>query len=416
MLSMQMSSKRQKVQLVKPRGGPGLLHCIWRNIRQPFIFPEFICTHKDHDSGLDSWEVYDCNAAGCKMCGSKHVCSQLESTCIVEKNSEGHEICLITGFCIKMLSFSDLEFLNSTMSFSQPAHLPPTEEGKHHASAAADVATNATSAGNKKNRYRSWVHQRIQMNQQLLLLHGIHMPQKPSQFHEDSGCSMADRIRSLIDVYVREIICSSRWSQCMVMEVISFFACCCVTGPKLIFIAQEHKLNTKKKSLMLKAMKVLKLARKSGEDLISIPEAVRLVACSLQGIRCSSYSQGDDTLLSSKTRESVSTWCSETIHRHLCLMNSVCDGIITETRLQNVTVGLLYLLRTGIIVHDIVVLPQLRILNDILPMESHLGTFFGVRAKCITETENVVKIILRNISKQQLINAGVAHVACKLVT
>ena len=95
-------------------------------------------------------------------------------------------------------------------------------------------------------------------------------------------------------------------------------------------------------------------------------------------------------------------------------MNTVCSGIITEARLQNVTVGLLYLLRTGIIVHDMVVLPKLPILECILPLESHLGTFFGVRAKCITETENVVKIILRNISKQQLIDAGVAHVACKL--
>ena len=36
------------------------------------------------------------------------------------------------------------------------------------------------------------------------------------------------------------------------------------------------------------------------------------------------------------------------------------------------------------------------------------------QAKCITETENVVKIILRSITKQQLIDAGVARVACKL--
>lgn len=53
-------------------------------------------------------------------------------------------------------------------------------------------------------------------------------------------------------------------------------------------------------------------------------------------------------------------------------------------------------------------------LDSILPLENHLGIIFGVRAKCITETENVVKIILRNITKQQLINAGIAHVACRL--
>jgi hypothetical protein len=34
--------------------------------------------------------------------------------------------------------------------------------------------------------------------------------------------------------------------------------------------------------------------------------------------------------------------------------------------------------------------------------------------QCITETENVVKIILRSITKQQLVEAGVAHIACRL--
>lgn len=56
----------------------------------------------------------------------------------------------------------------------------------------------------------------------------------------------------------------------------------------------------------------------------------------------------------------------------------------------------------------------LQMLQGILPLENHLDIFFGVKAKCITETENVVKIVLRSISKQQLVDAGVAHVACKL--
>lgn len=53
-------------------------------------------------------------------------------------------------------------------------------------------------------------------------------------------------------------------------------------------------------------------------------------------------------------------------------------------------------------------------LEYLLPLENHLDMFFGVKAKCITETENVVKIVLRSITKQQLVDAGVAQVACKL--
>ncbi len=128
----------------------------------------------------------------------------------------------------------------------------------------------------------------------------------------------------------------------------------------------------------------------------------------IQGVR---YGNGISVPLES--RKKICTWCAETVHRHLCLMNSMCDGIISDQRLHNTTVGLLYLLRNGIIVHDTVVLPKLQVLDVVLPLESHLQTFFGIRAKCITETENVIKIILRHVTKHQLLAAGVAQVACK---
>jgi hypothetical protein len=63
---------------------------------------------------------------------------------------------------------------------------------------------------------------------------------------------------------------------------------------------------------------------------------------------------------------------------------------------------------------DSTMLCAIQILQSILPLESHLDIIFGIRAKCITETENVVKIILRSLTKQQLIDSGVAHIASKL--
>lgn len=87
---------------------------------------------------------------------------------------------------------------------------------------------------------------------------------------------------------------------------------------------------------------------------------------------------------------------------------------MTDAKLKTTTIGLLYMMRQGIVVHDMVVLPKLPQLESLLPLENHLDLFFGVKAKCITETENVVKIILRSVTKQQLIDAGVSSVACKL--
>lgn len=58
--------------------------------------------------------------------------------------------------------------------------------------------------------------------------------------------------------------------------------------------------------------------------------------------------------------------CVDTIHRHLCLMNSVCKGIITENKLQSATIGLLYLMRNGIVVHELVVLPKLQVSGNFI--------------------------------------------------
>ena len=111
---------------------------------------------------------------------------------------------------------------------------------------------------------------------------------------------------------------------------------------------------------MLKAFKFLKASRKHEDELISIPEAVRMVAASLQGVRATTPQQQHHHQQHTH-RQQICKWCADTIHRHLCLMNSVCNGVITEARLQNVTVGLLYLLRNGIIVHDMVILPRLQV-------------------------------------------------------
>lgn len=78
------------------------------------------------------------------------------------------------------------------------------------------------------------------------------------------------------------------------------------------------------------------------------------VAANLHSVRTT-------TLPTLSMRKQICYWCTETIHRHLCLMNSVCKGVITENKLQSATVGLLYLMRNGIVVHELVVLPKLQV-------------------------------------------------------
>jgi hypothetical protein len=132
-------------------------HRVWKLVRGPFLFPVEICTHTGKPFPTDttavggssmpsgagsfplwrcprrvecmpddgkkrgqggpcsgsrtSWEVYDFNLAGCVLCGQMHVCA--DGSCDVEKNDQGHDICIITGLCVKMLNFCSDEFLDT---------------------------------------------------------------------------------------------------------------------------------------------------------------------------------------------------------------------------------------------------------------------------------------------------------------
>lgn len=78
---------------------------LWTRIRRPFLIPESI-----HACELDDWELFDIDAAGCKLCGRIHRCSP--DTCKL-CNNEGHQICEITGYCVKNLVFAEEEYVTT---------------------------------------------------------------------------------------------------------------------------------------------------------------------------------------------------------------------------------------------------------------------------------------------------------------
>lgn len=75
---------------------------------------------------------------------------------------------------------------------------------------------------------------------------------------------------------------------------------------------------------------------------------------------------------------------------------------IRISEIRNHTVGLLYLMRFGIYVYDLCILPALPDLIKYLPRESNLQKKFGIKAKYITDTENKFKFAFRLMQKKQL--------------
>jgi hypothetical protein len=120
-----------------------LLHTIWQRIQSPFVVPTKICQHTD-------WEIYDIDRAGCLQCGQLHTCEV--NTCNTEPNDEGHLFCKTTGCCVRTVSYSEHEFVDTVVMTAEK----PRANG-------VNIMNHRSPFGrmNKKNRYRSWVNCRL---------------------------------------------------------------------------------------------------------------------------------------------------------------------------------------------------------------------------------------------------------------
>ena len=76
-----------------------------------------------------------------------------------------------------------------------------------------------------------------------------------------------------------------------------------------------------------------------------------------------------------------------------------CKILNSDVRRREFACSMLYLMRNGVDCNGECILPKVEIMNYILPLESFLPEFFGIRSKSITEGENLLKIELRRIHK-----------------
>lgn len=110
------------------------------------------------------------------------------------------------------------------------------------------------------------------------------------------------------------------------------------------------------------------------------------------------------------SRSVLADWCSAAVCKHMHLLNSFGHAYITESKIKDIAIGLLYLMRSGVTMHGIVLLPKCTILCKLLPLETQLETNFKTKSKVITETENLVKTIFRTVTAESLRDYGVHSV------
>ena len=97
--------------------------------------------------------------------------------------------------------------------------------------------------------------------------------------------------------------------------------------------------------------------------------------------------------------------CAQDIYKFTSSM-IVSKALFTNTIDPTVMViGLLYLMRSGLVHKNITILPQYRVLSHLLPPENFIY-LFNVKSKIITITENIVKCHLRTLSIDEIKDIG----------
>lgn len=168
------------------------------------------------------------------------------------------------------------------------------------------------------------------------------------------------------------------------------------------FLCSQEARRSLENEIMKKKSRVqsvfAKLARQNTG--LSIPALITAAFNSVASMRT-------PLLLAEEDLERLAAECINRID-HLCGTLVFSNDIALQvSKMHGIVVGLLYLMRVGVILHgDIEVIPRIHLLTRVLPTESHMKAVFKCSTKFLTGTENLVKMSLRCHDRQKLICMG----------
>lgn len=109
----------------------------------------------------------------------------------------------------------------------------------------------------------------------------------------------------------------------------------------------------------------------------------------------------DDDLL-----KQLMSHTQQAIGRLVCICKCKLKMKIKNAEIRNICIGLMYLMKTGIRVHDVCILPHVEAFKQLLPMESTLAKRHDFKPKFITDVENKFKFFFRDVDAKQFIHLG----------
>jgi len=314
-----------------------LLFKAWQRVRGPFCVPQGLAGH-----ACDRyWETIDGGLAGCRMCGSMHRCFHGKCPSII--SNEGF-VCAVTSVFLRQ------RFVCETMQAGQSDHDLEARLQHDHDS------------------YRS-AHQRK----------GSKRPRPTAAQAPLAKRSRRDAARDrrmhcmdtdVVAIVLQRVICSNLAERCLSYD--------------------HQKLQQALRAMLVQQLRACR-RRKTRACTVNWVDMEAALHSALSWQRIPARN-ADNAAKAAVLRVAA--------HHIAVLVNFMtrhCEPMPSCLKQQDFLVGLLYQMRVGVIVHDVVVLPKLALLAYVLPAEQHLNSTFGVRAKAISEAENVVKHNLRKL-------------------
>jgi hypothetical protein len=331
---------------------------IWHQLRSPFLLPVNCC-------GVCVWEPIEYGKMGCRRCGGFHICCI--TTCHVTE-IENNQVCTITGTVLKTITYDSNEYLTTAshdpfpvgatckslrQKYSNPSDTKSTTKSNAVVTDSSVFGASSTTAIPTPIRLTRIVS---------MMANKKHTVSQCINFHE--------RV-------CLQVLCSEITTQCYEKERI--------------------KLRNRLRWSFMRHIRAFKLKHRD-----IYPNCIVLLSSIAVDIENYRLPITNDTMA---TRKELAYICASDIFKFTCSMMHSNAAFTTNMDPTTMVIGLLYLLRSGLIHKNMTVLPQHRPLAYLLPPENYIN-MFGVKSKIITECENIVKCHLRTLSDRVIKDIG----------
>lgn len=339
---------------------------------------EDICEH--------DWENINHHASCCIYCGKLHVCS--EHNCPLIETDNFCKVCKISGCVVRNYEYrEERNFFDRVAGYfnSNRDNLPQEDnEVENHYVEIGTQVEKKKKRGRKQNANK--IVEKAQKRKRSKLIDTFFKNVKDNELNlaneEMKNQSVilsvfdnnASKFNETIYNVVHEILHSEKTEVCYIEEV------------------QRNEI------------KIISLMNKLLKEISTLPE--KKCPCILSvfteifySFRKSRLTHQKKSLIVHKFISTLEKTCTESISNVLLRYGGprVARQMQSSLRCKEFICSMLYLMRMGITYQNRQLLPKIDVLNEYLPLQVLLPCVFNIRAKSITEGENIIKLDIRKM-------------------